>query len=180
MPHRVSGINSLVLSVNLFPVPLSLTCLFLLPYHLFSLCQLTTLTINNSGTLALPAQNVPLPQIFPTIDFLSASGLTPRILWLEGFFWASSFLYFLHYCFCLMVLCGRLSRLFVDTLSYRIIPYLIWCNQRLRKCPPVQTISILFVSTAIRVFKKTSNSFCIICDCCSFITFMIILDIFDV
>ena len=39
-------------------------------YHLFSLCQLTALTIHNSLTLSLPAQNLPLPQIFSTIYFL--------------------------------------------------------------------------------------------------------------
>ena len=34
-------------------------------YHFFSSCQLTTLTIHNSISLSLPAQDLPLPQIFP-------------------------------------------------------------------------------------------------------------------
>ena len=44
-------------------------------YHSFSLCQLT---IHNSLSLSLPAQDLPLSQIFPSIDSLPASGLTPR------------------------------------------------------------------------------------------------------
>jgi len=63
----VSGINFVVLCVNLIPVPLSLTCLFMLQSskHIFSLCQLATLTIHNSLALSLPAQDLPLSQIFP-------------------------------------------------------------------------------------------------------------------
>ena len=72
--HLVSGINFLVLSVNLISAPLSLSFLFmLLPYHIFSLCQLTTLTIHNSLVLSLPPQDLPLSQIFPTIDSLPTS-----------------------------------------------------------------------------------------------------------
>jgi len=37
IPHHVSGINFLVLSANLLPVPLSLTCLFMLLPHLLTL-----------------------------------------------------------------------------------------------------------------------------------------------
>ena len=55
-------------------------------YHFFSLCQLTTLTIHNSISLSLPAQDLPLPQIFPPIDSLPASGLTPRTSRLDRFF----------------------------------------------------------------------------------------------
>jgi len=44
-------------------ITLSLTC-----SYIFSLCQLTTLTIHNSLSLSLQAQNLHLPQIFPTID----------------------------------------------------------------------------------------------------------------
>ena len=47
----VSGINFLVLSVNHISAPLSLPFLFMLLYHFFSLCQLTTLTIHNSPSL---------------------------------------------------------------------------------------------------------------------------------
>jgi len=62
-------------------------------YHIFSLCQLTTLTIHNSLSLSLPAQNLPLSQIFPTID--SSSLRTDSTdLWLNHFFWASRFLFF--------------------------------------------------------------------------------------
>jgi len=38
--------------------------------HIFSLCQLITLTIHNSLCLLLPAQDLHLSQIFPTIDSL--------------------------------------------------------------------------------------------------------------
>ena len=37
MPHHVSGINCLILSVNLIPVPLSLTSLLMLLSHLLTL-----------------------------------------------------------------------------------------------------------------------------------------------
>jgi len=63
-------------------LPTPTVCLWLAyscSYHIFSLCQLTTLTTSNSLCLLLPAQN--LSQIFPTIDSLLASGLTPRSLW---------------------------------------------------------------------------------------------------
>ena len=51
------------------------------PYciHIFLLSQLTTLTIHTSLSLSLPAQDLPFSQIFPTIDSLPASGLTPRL-----------------------------------------------------------------------------------------------------
>ena len=38
------------------------------PAHIFLLSQLTTLTIHNSVSLSLPAQDIPLSQIFPSID----------------------------------------------------------------------------------------------------------------
>jgi len=82
MPHFVSGINFPVSlqspSTSFQPLCLRLTCLC--PYHIFSLCQLTTVTVDNSISLSLSAQNLPLSQIFPTIDSLPASGLTPRTL----------------------------------------------------------------------------------------------------
>jgi len=74
-------------------------------YHIFSLCQLTTLTIHNS--LSLPAQNLPLSQIFPTRDSLPASGLTPRTLWLDCLLWASRMFLLFHYSFCSLVPCGN-------------------------------------------------------------------------
>jgi len=79
MPHHVSGINFLILLVNLIPFPLSLTSLLMLLPHLLTLDQLTTLTIHNSLSLSLPAQDLPFSQIFPTIDSLPASGQTPRL-----------------------------------------------------------------------------------------------------
>jgi len=85
-------------------------------YHIFSLCELTILTIHNSPSRPPPAQDLPLSQIFPTIGSFPASGLTPRSLWLDCFFWASRFFVFkkfLYYSFCL-VPCGRLSWLFVS------------------------------------------------------------------
>jgi len=71
MSHLVSEINSLVLAVNLIPVSLSI-CDLPFPAPTTSAasveCQLTTLIIQNSFTLSLPAENLPLPQIFPTTD----------------------------------------------------------------------------------------------------------------
>ena len=65
--------------------------------HIFLLSQLTTLTIHNSLSLSLPAQDLPFSQIFPTIDSIPASGLT---LWLYDWSVSSEHLgfyfYFLH------------------------------------------------------------------------------------
>ena len=44
------------------------------------------LTIHNSLSLSLPPQDLPLSQIFPTIDSLPASGLTPRTSRPDRFF----------------------------------------------------------------------------------------------
>jgi len=55
-------------------------------YHIFSLRQLATLTIHNSLPLSLPAQDLPLSLIFPAIDSLTASGLTPRTSRPDRFF----------------------------------------------------------------------------------------------
>jgi len=63
MLHNVSGINFLVLSVNRIPVSLSLTCVFMLlshlSYHIFSRCQLTTVTINNYPSLSFTPGSKP-------------------------------------------------------------------------------------------------------------------------
>jgi len=72
------------------PVPLSPACSR--SYHIFSSCQPTTPTIHISLSLPVPAQDQSLSQILPAIDSLPASGLTPRTLWLDRFFWASRFL----------------------------------------------------------------------------------------
>ena len=42
---------------------------------------------------SLPAQDLLLSQIFSSIDFLQAWGLTPGTLWLDRFFWAPRFLW---------------------------------------------------------------------------------------
>ena len=100
-------------------------------YHFFSLCQLTTLTIHNSLSLSLPAQDLPLSQIFPTIDSLPASGLTPRTSRPDRFFRASAFYVFSFFIiiFCLAP-CGRLSWLLVSfwahvNIVHRIVSYRI-------------------------------------------------------
>ena len=62
---------SLSVSDSPFPAPIP---------HLLTLCQLTTLAIHKCLTLSPPAQDLPLSQIFPTIDSLLAPGLTPRTL----------------------------------------------------------------------------------------------------
>jgi len=66
------------LSVNLIPVPQSLSSLFICSCHIL-LSQLTTITIHNSLSLSLPSQDLPFSQIFPTTDSLPASGLTPQL-----------------------------------------------------------------------------------------------------
>jgi len=80
--------NFLVLSINLMPAPLSLSCLFMLLPHL-----LTLSTHYLHPTLSLPAQYLPFSQIFPTIDSLPASQLIPQTLRLDCFFWAFPFLF---------------------------------------------------------------------------------------
>ena len=81
MPHFLSGINSPVLSANLIPLTLSLslTCL-ISSYHIFSLCQLTTLTINNSLSLTSGSKPTSFVKIFPIIDSLWPQG------WLHGLY----------------------------------------------------------------------------------------------
>ena len=115
MSHLVSGINFLVLSVNLIPVPVShLVCSC--SYHIFSLCQLTTLTIHNSLSLSLPAQDLHVSRTFHTINSIPASGLTPSL-----FDWTVSsdhlgFL-FLLYSFCFLVGSVRQTKLATRQLS---------------------------------------------------------------
>ena len=98
-----------------------------------------TLTIHNPISLSLRAQGLPLSQIFPTTDSLQASGLTPRTLWLDRFFWASrSFVFSFFVTLSCLVPCGRLSWLFVSfrahvnivyyKLSYRIVSRTYACR----------------------------------------------------
>ena len=60
IPHLVSGINCLVLSVNLILV-LCLRSACSCSCQIFSPCQLTTLTIHISLCLSLPPQDLNLP-----------------------------------------------------------------------------------------------------------------------
>ena len=69
--------------------------------------------------------------IFPTIDSLPASGLTPRTLRLEWFFWASRFFVFSFYpitIFVSLFRCGRLNWIYVSfwvhvNIVYRIVSH---------------------------------------------------------
>jgi len=79
MPHLVPGINFLYFSPSASFQPLCLCPACSCSYHIFSLCQLTTLTIHNSLSFS-PGSRPIFSQIFPTIDYLPASGLTPRTL----------------------------------------------------------------------------------------------------
>jgi len=79
--------------------------------------------------LSLPAQDLPLSQIFPVIDSLPASGLTPQTLWLDRFFWTSrSFVFsFTITLFCLAPY-GRLRWLLITfwvlvNIVHRIVSY---------------------------------------------------------
>jgi len=89
------------------------------------LCQLTTLAIRNFLPLSLPAQNLPLSQIFPTTDSLLASGLTPR---LYDYTVSSEHLHFLFLVLFIsllvfLVLCGRLNWLPVSFWTHINIVY---------------------------------------------------------
>ena len=145
-----SRLNQLpiVLFVNLIPVSLPLTCLFLLLPHLL------TLSTHSSPTTTpflfpsrFKCQNLPLSQIFRTIDSLPASGLTPRTLWQDRF-WASRFLFFFSLLLCFLVPCGR-SWLFVNFWMHvniahhvRIVSF-IWSSLQWKG------------STALRLNRKT-------------------------
>ena len=128
--HHQSFSFDITVEITDQQTPLSLCPSCLCSYHFFSLCQLTTLTIHNSFSLSLPAQDLPLPQIFPSIDSLPASGLTPRTSRLDRFFWASLFYVFsffiILYC---LVPCGSLSWLLVSfwvliNIVHHIISYI--------------------------------------------------------
>jgi len=124
MPHHVSGSNFPVLSVNLIPVLLSLTCLFMLLPHFL------TISTHHFDHPLLPlsftpaTQDLPHSQTFPTIDSLPAPQLTPR------FILSTSFFLVFYYSFFRLVPCRRLSWLFVSFwahanigLVHRIISY---------------------------------------------------------
>ena len=82
------------------------------------------------GSLSfVKTQDLPLSQIFPTIDSLPASGMTPRISRPDRFFWASPFYVFSFFIIPFwLVPCGRLSWLLVSFLAHvnivhRIVSY---------------------------------------------------------
>jgi len=119
------------------------------------LTEADTPTIRLGATPSgLPAPTSTRPtsfsQIFPTIDSLPASGLTPRTSRPDRFFWASPFYVcfsFFIILFCL-VPCGRLSWLLVSfwshvnivnrIISYRIPPRAIFFTGRMPFLPPSQ------------------------------------------
>jgi len=106
-----------------------------LPVHaLTTSSHSVNLPLSPSITLSLsfPAEDLPLLQTFPTIDSLPASGLTPRTLRPDRFFWASPF----YVCFSFFIIlvclvpCGRLSCLLVSfwahvNVVHRIVLYRI-------------------------------------------------------
>jgi len=75
IPHLISGINSLLLSVNLIPVPLFLTCLFMLLSHLLTLSTHHPHRQWLPLSVSIPAQNLPVSRIFHTIDDRLSSGI---------------------------------------------------------------------------------------------------------
>ena len=93
-------------------------------YHLFSLCQLTTLTIHNSLTLSVLAQDPYLVhKSFPPQTFFQPQD------WPRGPFLLSILVFvfsLFHYFFKgLLVLCGRLSQLFISFWAHINIVYCI-------------------------------------------------------
>jgi len=66
--------------------------------HIFWLCQLTTLTTHNSHSLSLPAQDLPLSQISPTIDSFGLRTDSTDFMTDVRFFLFN----FLHYSFCIL------------------------------------------------------------------------------
>jgi len=99
------------------------------PTTSFLICQLTTLTIHNSLTLSLQAQNLPLSHTFLTIDFLQASGLTSQTLWLDHFFWASwFFLFFITLFFVFMRQIKLAIRQLLGACKYSLL-YCVICRQ---------------------------------------------------
>ena len=101
-----------------------------LPIHVsttFSHCVRTQLSPSITPSLSLPADDLPLSQTFPTMDSISAPGLTPRTLlltvssehlgvYLFFVFFVSSLL------FSRLVPCGRLSWLFVSLWAHINMP----------------------------------------------------------
>ena len=128
MPHLVSGINFLLLSINVIPAPLSLSSMFIVHAPTTSSHPVNSpLSPSVSLSLSLPTQDLPPSQIIPTIDSLPASGLTPRTSWLDRFFWAARFFVSSLLFFC-SVPCSRLSWLLVSfwahvNIVHRIVSY---------------------------------------------------------
>jgi len=101
--------------------------------------------------------SLPLPQIFPPIDSLPASGLTPRISRLDRFFWPSPFYVFSFFIilFCL-VPCGRLSWLLVSfwvhvNIVHHIISYHVGTRQVVHPGNPTCRQKALDVGKSVRL-----------------------------
>jgi len=73
MLHLFCGINSTFLSIKTSTSSQSLTSSC--TCHTVFLCRFSTLIIHNYLTLSLPAHNLPLSQILPTMDSFLPSGL---------------------------------------------------------------------------------------------------------
>ena len=161
MPRLVSGINFLVLFVNLIPVPLSLTHLFMLLPHLLTLL---THRCHNSLSLSLPAQDLPLSQVFPTIDSLPASRLTPRTLLLDCFFSASPILFLasslLFFLFGSMWQIKLATRQLLVTRKYSLSYCIISCSQ---SSPPPRLSDVTSRLRSSHTFPKVhtrSKGYC--------------------
>ena len=87
-------------------------------WFLVSLCQLTCLTIHNSLSLSLPAQDLPLSQTFWPQDWLHVLYYWPFVLSISVFV----FSFFITLSWFGLVPCGRLSWLFVSFWAHVNIP----------------------------------------------------------
>ena len=85
----ICAIHIRLIGVQLKRYILSARLTYFCSYHILSLCRLIH---RHHPELAHSFKTYALSQIFPITDFLLASALTPRTLWLDPFFWASRFL----------------------------------------------------------------------------------------
>ena len=109
-----------------FGLSVSVLPLHICSYHIFSLCQLTALTIRNSLSLSLPPQDLPLSQIFrlPSSLMTDFTDFTTGPFLLSIFFVFSFFIIL----FCL-VPCGRLSWLLVSFWAHvNIVNRIVSCK----------------------------------------------------
>ena len=122
MPHLVSGVNFLVLSLNLIPVPVSVRPVHALPH-------LITLSTHHSHHPYLPLSFTPdsRPTSY-TSFFPAASRLTPQTFMIGPFLQSISvFVFSFFVSLSCLVPCGRLSRLLVSFLAHvNIIRRIVW------------------------------------------------------